>query len=132
GYMLSLDRGGQCKGMVYRLPPEAVAANIERLLKAEPPFPPTWHTVSTPAGPVRAFAFTAPRKFREIYAGKMSDAEIADALARAVGMWGSMAEYVYSTVRQLEDLGLCDERLWRMQEMVADRIDALYPADREV
>jgi cation transport protein ChaC len=126
GYTLSLDRGGQCKGMVYRLPHQGLAANIEGLLRKEPPFPPRWLTVATPLGVVRAFAFTHPGRGIS-YAGRLADEVVADALARAVGMMGSMAEYVYLTVRHLEQLGLCDDRMWRMQEMVAERIELAFP-----
>lgn len=126
GYMLSLDRGGQCKGMVYRLPREGLAANIEGLLRKEPPFPPRWLTVATSSGKVRAFAFTHPGK-GIAYAGHLSDEAIADAIAQAVGVVGSMAQYVYYTALHLEQLGLCDERLWRMQEMVAKQIEQAFP-----
>ncbi|WP_291391017.1 gamma-glutamylcyclotransferase [Devosia sp.] len=126
GYTLSLDRGGQCKGMVYRLPREGLAANIEGLLRKEPPFPPRWLTVATPAGVVRAFAFTHPGK-GSAYAGHLADEVVADALSRAVGRIGTMAEYVYLTVLHLERLGLCDDRMWRMQEMIADRIERAFP-----
>jgi glutathione-specific gamma-glutamylcyclotransferase len=126
GYMLSLDRGGQCKGMVYRLPRQGLAANLEGLLRKEPPFPPRWLTVVTPFGVVRAFSFTHPG--RNIgYVGHLADETVADALARAVGMVGSMAQYVYLTVQHLEQLGLCDDRMWRMQEMIAERIELAFP-----
>ena len=126
GYTLSLDRGGQCKGMVYRLPREGLGANIEGLLRKEPPFPPRWLTVVTPRGVVRAFSFTHPGKGIG-YAGHLADEDVADALARAVGMIGSMAQYVYLTALHLEQLGLCDNRLWRMQEMIAERIELAFP-----
>jgi len=126
GYMLSLDRGGQCKGMVYRLPSEGLAANLEGLLRKEPPFPPRWVKVATPVGKVRAFAFTHPGKGTD-YTGHLSDAAVADAIARAVGIVGSMAQYLYLTALHLEQLGLCDDRLWRMQEMVAERIELAFP-----
>lgn len=126
GYTLSLDRGGQCKGMVYRLPRAGLAANIEGLLRQEPPFPPRWLTVVTADGPVRAFSFTHPGK-RIGYAGHLPDETVADALAQAVGILGSMAQYVYLTTLHLEQLGLCDDRMWRMQEMVAARIERAFP-----
>jgi glutathione-specific gamma-glutamylcyclotransferase len=126
GYTLSLDRGGQCKGMVYRLPREGLAANIEGLLRKEPPFPPKWLRVVTPQGPVRAFAFTHPGRGID-YTGHLADEVIADALAKSVVMIGSMAQYVYLTALHLEQLGLCDDRMWRMQEMVAERIERAFP-----
>jgi cation transport protein ChaC len=124
--MLSLDRGGRCRGMVYRFPTEGLAANIEGLLRKEPPFPPRWLTVDTAEGRVRAFAFTHPGRTVN-YAGHLSEEEVADALAIAVGSFGSMAQYVHSTVAHLEQLGLCDDRLWRMQEMIAERIERAHP-----
>jgi cation transport protein ChaC len=127
GYTLSLDRGGQCKGMVYRLPRQGLAANVEGLLRKEPPFPPRWLTVVTPLGVVRAFSFTHPGKGIG-YAGHLADEVLADALARAVGIIGSMAQYVYLTAKHLEQLGLCDDRMWRMQEMIAERIEQDFPA----
>jgi glutathione-specific gamma-glutamylcyclotransferase len=126
GYTLSLDRGGQCKGMVYRLPCQGLADNIEGLLRTEPPFPPRWLTVVTPLGVVRAFSFTHPGKGIG-YAGHLGDELVADALARAVGIMGSMAQYVYLTAKHLEQLGLCDDRMWRMQEMIAERIEQAFP-----
>jgi glutathione-specific gamma-glutamylcyclotransferase len=126
GYTLSLDRGGQCKGMVYRLPRQGLADNVEGLLRKEPPFPPRWLTVVTPMGVVRAFAFTHPGRAIG-YTGHLADDTVADALARAVGMIGSMAQYVYLTAHHLELLGLCDDRMWRMQEMIAERIELAFP-----
>jgi cation transport regulator ChaC len=61
------------------------------------------------------------------YAGHLSDEAIANALARSVGMFGSMAQYVYLTARHLEVLGLCDDRMWRMQDMIAERIERDFP-----
>lgn len=125
-YMLSLERDGEGQGMVYRFPPETLAANVERLLRLEPPFPPQWVTVDTDKGPIRAFAFTAPDKSIG-YSVNLTDEAVSVFLARAVGKFGSMAEYVYATVRQLEELGLCDDRLWRIQELVAAQIEADFP-----
>ena len=45
-------------------------------------------------------------------------------LARACGFKGSMAEYLHATVLKLEELGIHDSYLWRLQALVADRIDA--------
>jgi cation transport protein ChaC len=123
GVMLSLDRGGQCRGMVLRMAPEGRAAALEDLLRNEPPVPPAWVRARTPAGEVRAIAFVTNKGF-EGYLGDLCDAEVADRLAQAVGMWGSMAEYLRNTVLHLEAMGIKDSYLWRMQAMVAERLDA--------
>lgn len=126
GYMLALDRGGRCRGMIYRFPREGRAANLEHLLRNDAPYSPIWITVQTREGQVRAFTYAHPGPPFG-YAGHLSDETIADALARAVGKTGSMAEYLHNTVLQLEELGMCDNRLWRMQEMVAERIERDHP-----
>jgi glutathione-specific gamma-glutamylcyclotransferase len=128
GLMLALDRGGTCKGVVQRLPPDAVEANLEKLLRREvltkpSPFPPRWISVETASGPLRAITFTMDRA-SDAYVGGLSAEEIAEVLAVAMGRWGSMAEYLYNTVRHLEALGIEDRFLWRLQELVAERIEA--------
>jgi cation transport protein ChaC len=123
GLMFSLDRGGTCKGVVFRLPSDAIESNLEKLIRREPPFPLRWLDLKTEEGPIRAFAFVIDRKSGR-YVGGLSPEAVADVLAKAVGMWGSMAEYLHSTVEHLEDLGIHDKQLWLLQEMVAERIEA--------
>jgi cation transport protein ChaC len=129
GLMLALDRGGACKGALYRLPPDKLVESVEQLCRREmgfkpSPFPPRWVTVASEGGPVRAFTFCIDRNSGRYVSGLGED-EVADVLARAVGSRGSMVEYLYNTVRHLEDLGLHDPHLWRLQELVAARLDAM-------
>jgi cation transport protein ChaC len=136
GLMLSLDRGGQCKGVAYRLPPDAVEANLGKLLRREmrakpAAHSPRWVTVHTDGAPLRAIAFVINRKGGRYVRG-LSLEEIAAALAVAAGPVGSMAEYLYSTVHHLEALGIHDTRLWRLQELVSERIEAAAAVDRLV
>jgi glutathione-specific gamma-glutamylcyclotransferase len=128
GLMLALDRGGTCKGVAQRLPPDAVDANLGKLLRREmqtrpSPFPPRWVSIATAAGPLRAITFAIDRN-SDAYVAGLSAEEIADVLAVAVGHWGSMAEYLHNTVEHLEELGIDDRFLWRLQELVAERIEA--------
>lgn len=127
GLMLSLDRGGQCKGVAFRVPPDATESNLDQLVRREPPFPLRWLNLKTEEGPIRAFAFVIDRKSGR-YIGGLSAEAVADVLAKAVGMWGSMAEYLHSTVEHLEDLGIHDKQLWLLQEMVAERIETATAA----
>lgn len=124
GVMLSLCRGGQCRGKVLRVASEGIEAALENLLRHEPPIPPAWVRAMTPQGEVRAIAFVNRPDFIA-YCGDLSEVEIADRLARAVGMWGSMAEYLCNTVTHLEEMGIRDAYLWRMQRLVAERLAAL-------
>ena len=124
GVMLSLDRGGQCRGRVWRMDCAGRAAALDDLLRNEPPEPPVWVRAMTPQGEVRAMAFATSTRF-EGYCGGICEAEVADRLASAVGMWGSMAEYLFNTVRHLEAMGIRDAYLWRMQALVAERLARL-------
>jgi glutathione-specific gamma-glutamylcyclotransferase len=129
GIMLALDRGGSCRGVVFRLPPEAVMDNLMRLLRREMPLkrksppPARWVTAATDQGPVRAIAFPISRQ-SDAYLPGLTEDVIVEALATAAGERGSMAEYLHSTVSHLEDRGIHDQYLWRLQELVARRIVA--------
>lgn len=130
GLMLALDRGGVCKGVLYRLPPDEVEPNVELLCRREmshkpSSFPPRWVKVETEEGHTHALTFCIDRKSGRYVTGLDEDA-VADVLARAVGSRGSMAEYLFHTVRHLEEMGIRDHHLWRLQERVAERIEAMH------
>ena len=127
GLMLALDRGGQCTGVVYRLSDEGLRANLDLLIRREmsmvpSAFPARWIKVATTGGPITALTFAMNRSSGRYISG-LSDEALADVLARACGFRGSMADYLFSTVRQLETLGIHDRHLWRLQELVAERIE---------
>ena len=82
-----------------------------------------WLNLRTEDGTIRAFAFVVDRK-NPRYVDGLSPEAVAEVLAKAVGMWGSMAEYLRNTVEHLEELGIHDRRLWQLQELVAERIEA--------
>jgi len=54
----------------------------------------------------------------------MSDELVADHIAHACGENGSCAEYLLETVLKCEELGIHDHFLWRLQELVAERMRA--------
>jgi cation transport protein ChaC len=82
---------------------------------------PRWISVETKDGPVRALSFVMNRSSRH-YVGRLVPEEIATILATACGHWGSGAEYLRNTVAHLEERGIHDRNLWRLQELVAARI----------
>jgi cation transport protein ChaC len=126
GLMLSLDRGGACRGLALRLPDGADAAALAAILREEPPIPPRWVRAHTDWGPLRALAFVCPRDYPGHVRG-MTEGQIADCLARSVGMWGNMAEYLLNTVEHLAAEGIHDAYLWRMQDLVAERLEKAEP-----
>jgi cation transport protein ChaC len=104
GLMLALDRGGQCRGMVFRLADEQVEESLEKHFRRElvtkpAVYVPRWLTARTSEGPV-----------------------VARMLATAAGPRGSCAEYLHNTVAHLEELGIRDRNLWHLQKLVAERI----------
>lgn len=134
GLMMALDRGGQCRGMLYRLPEQTLTAELDRLVRREvsmvpSAFPWRWVEVTTAEGPMKALTFAINRKSGR-YIAHLSEDELADVLAKAVGFRGTMAEYLFSTVQKLEELGIHDRNLWRLQALVAERIDAAHSGDK--
>jgi cation transport protein ChaC len=129
GLMMALDRGGQCRGVLYGLPPDDPAHLLDRLFRREFTVKPInsmprWLTVETQDGPVRALGFVMNRA-SPYYAGRLPLTEVAQTLARACGHWGSGADYVLNTVTQLEARGIRDSGLWRLQALLAEEIDRM-------
>ncbi len=126
GLMMSLDRGGQCQGVLFRLSRENLEEQLGKLIRREltvkpPNNLPRWITVQTGQGPLGALAFVMNRQSR-FYVGKLTAEEVADVLSRACGHWGSGAEYLCNTVSHLAEHGIHDRGLWRLQELVAAKI----------
>ncbi|WP_281405436.1 MULTISPECIES: gamma-glutamylcyclotransferase [unclassified Mesorhizobium] len=76
---------------------------------------------------MRALAFVAAPQGRA-YAGKLALEQVAHTLARAAGHWGSSAQYLFRTVAKLEESGIRDRNLWRIQDLVARQIIAATEA----
>jgi cation transport protein ChaC len=127
GLMMALDRGGQCQGIVYTLPRENLEAQVGRLFRREftaKPITnmPRWITVRTVSGPIPALTFVVNRG-SPLHAGRLSLEAVADVLAHACGHVGTGAEYLLNTVSHLEAKGIHDSNLWRLQRLVAERIN---------
>lgn len=127
GLMMALDRGGQCRGVLYELRHESFEHQLDRLFRREFTVKPInsmprWITVHTVSGPVTALGFVMNRA-SPYYAGRLPLQEVAQVLANACGHWGSGAEYLLNTVTHLEARGIHDSGLWRLQQLVADQID---------
>jgi glutathione-specific gamma-glutamylcyclotransferase len=59
------------------------------------------------------------------YIGRLPPEEVARMLAVAAGHLGSGAEYLFQTVKHLDEYGIRDAYLWRLQELVAREIQNL-------
>jgi len=112
GLMMSLDRGGQCQGVLFRLRPENLESQLQkpvrREITAKPPNNiPRWISVGTDHEIVSAIALVMNRHSR-VYVGRLSPEKVADTLAVACGHWGSGAEYLHNTVAHLQEHGILE------------------------
>lgn len=120
GLVLGLDRGGSCRGLARRLPPEALAAAIDRLWAREMAgqvYDMTPVAVATPQGKVAAHAFTVRRDNLD-YAGRLSFERVAEIVSLAAGGRGTGRDYLANTVRHLDELGIRDKLLHRLHRRV--------------
>jgi len=131
GLMMALDAGGSCRGVLQRIPARHVEDRLDLLLRRETSVKPAsntprWVNVESPHGSQHAITFTINRKGPTYCRHTLE--ETAEILAKACGHWGSGAEYLLHTVAHLEERGIHDPYLWRLQQMVAQRIDATHNA----
>ena len=128
GLMMALDRGGRVMGVVQKVAAAEKRSALDLLLRRETPDTPApqparWVWVESQGRRLPAITF-AMNPASSAYSGKLTLEEKATILAKACGHWGSGAEYLMNTVTHLEQLGIHDPYLWRLQELVAERIAA--------
>lgn len=119
--MLGLVEGGSCAGMAYRLEGGDVRERFAPIWKREMiayGYEARWVTARTDAGSVPALAFVAWQEGPR-YAGTLEDDEIASRIARACGHVGPGAEYLLETADKCAELGIEDEHLSRIENLVA-------------
>ena len=132
GLMMGLRRGGGCKGMVHRIADDQRQALLVRLLRREVGNDQhltgvRWINVDSDQGTLCALAFWAEPIGLANWV-KLPLPQVAHILARACGHIGSGAAYLFHTVSKLDELGIRDRNLWRLQQMVANEIEFLHGA----
>ena len=129
GLMMALMSGGRCAGLALEVGGGAERPVLEDLARREFPFVETmayrrWLNLDTEGGPILALVFWAGPTGPNIRRSLALDVAAAQ-MARACGPRGSTAEYLHNTVRSLEEHGIRDRNLWRLQKLVAEEIDRL-------
>jgi cation transport protein ChaC len=127
GLMLSLESGGSCAGIAYRIAQETAPVELDVLWRREMLsrlYRPLWVTAHTQRGPVPAIVFAANRSHERYVAGLDSETT-ARYLATGAGLNGTCCEYLFDTVAHLRALGLRDTRL----EALAARVRELRLID---
>ncbi len=137
GLMMALQRGGACQGVGFRLPKGQIEANLMPIIRRELPFKANgmearWLSVRTTEGPRRMIGFPIRRNGNVQVTGLtedrhitgLTDDQIVAMLATSAGPAGTMAEYLQSTVSHLEERGIRDGYLWRLQDRLARQIQS--------
>ncbi len=125
GLVLGLDQGGQCRGIAYRVAPQLARATVAYLRQRELIYGVYRETVvpatilrDGEAGEVATLTFVAERAHPN-YAGRLALSEQARIIQAARGRSGSNAEYLISTVRHLQELGIRERALERLVGLAA-------------
>lgn len=120
GLMLSLELGGSCTGVAYRLAPGTEATELDVLWRREMftmAYRPVWTLARTPQGDEAAIAFSANRS-HERYAPGLDEDAVARYLATGAGPMGLCCDYLFDTVEHLRQLGIRDRRLEGLEAKV--------------
>lgn len=127
GLVLGLDRGGACRGVVFRVPAAAAAEVLRYLDDRELPdgAEVVYHRrvlrvrrLDTPGSPaVPAVTYVANRGCR-LYVRGLADAAVAQAIAQGVGQMGPNRDYLLNTLHHLAALGMRDRGLARVAALL--------------
>ena len=120
GLMLSLESGGSCTGVAYRLDRREAAAELDVIWRREMftmSYRPVWTMARTPKGREPVIAFSANRE-HERYVPGLEDEVIARYLATGAGPMGRCCDYLFDTVAHLRQLGIRDRGLESLEARV--------------
>jgi cation transport protein ChaC len=133
GLVLGLDRGGSCRGMAFRVAVPDIQTAMEYLWEREMTggvYELREATLQLDRRTVKGRAFVVRRAHRN-YAGRLSLDETARLILQGIGARGHCREYLGNTVRHLEQLGLVDGPLHRLELVIKElaRADPPCPGD---
>lgn len=126
GLVLGLDRGGSCRGLAFRVPAAEGREVLDYLHAREmitAVYRPSWLTVETALGRLRAATFVVDRAHVQ-YAGRLAPARTVDLVLQGSGSTGNCLDYLEKTVHHLEALGLPDPSLKRLLRLAHERMKA--------
>jgi glutathione-specific gamma-glutamylcyclotransferase len=127
GLVLGLDRGGNCRGVAYRVAGAKRAETIDYLRAREQVtmvYREGWRRVwldDDPQQGVQALCYVVDRGHQQ-YAGRLSLAEQLHFIRQGHGRSGACRDYVLATVKELEALGWRDATL----HMLGERLKGIH------
>lgn len=122
GLMLSLESGGSCTGVAYRVAPEAAATELDVLWRREMAsrsYRPVWVNVHMRHGREPALVFAVNRAHERYVAG-LDTETIARYIATGKGTNGDCCDYLFDTVDHLRELGIRDRRMEGLEQRVRE------------
>lgn len=136
GLTMGLDIGGSCRGVAFRVAPEHAAAIRDQLKKREQvtlDYREAMRRVNLADGGrhVHALCYLIDRR-HPLYAGDIPLARQAWMVRRAVGLSGRNVDYVMSTFRHLEEMGIREPRIERLVNVIEPVRDTVKRAERSV
>jgi len=134
GLVLGLDRGGNCRGIAYRVAAAKRAATIDYLRAREQVtevYRETQRSVwldDDPQQSVQALCYVVDRGHRQ-YAGQLTLAQQLHFVRQGHGRSGACRDYVLASVEELEAHGFRDEGLHRLAERLKGSHEAAAPPE---
>lgn len=124
GLVLGLDRGGACRGVLFKVADEEREA-VTEYLRAREQVTNVYLERTLPVrcddgSTVEALTYVVDRQHPQ-YAGALSLDETLSVVCGAVGQSGRNEEYVLSTAAHLAEVGVTDDRLYAVAAAVRQR-----------
>ena len=126
GLVLTLERGGSCRGLIYRIAPDRVQEEMQRIWKREMTYGsycPKWLDCVVGDETLRALAFTVNRQCSG-YTGEIPEEVMVEAMASAKGRYGPAHDYLFKTTETLREHGIRDSRVEHLTNLVKARMAA--------
>ena len=123
GLVLGLDRGGNCRGIAYRVAGSSRAATIDYLRAREQAtmvYREAWRRIwldDDPKLSVQALCYMVDRGHQQ-YAGRLGVTEQLHYVRQGHGRSGNNRDYVLATVKEIEAQGYRDPELHRLAELL--------------
>jgi cation transport protein ChaC len=126
GLVLTLERGGSCRGLAYRLTRGRDREELSVLWRREMSlgsYRPRWLEVRSGGTSFQALAFVVNRRCTG-YAGKLPMDTMVQAISTAQGKYGSSADYLFRTEAALAEHGIRDGHVRQLAERVRGHLQA--------
>ena len=121
GLMLGLESGGSCVGMAHKIAPKNVSSELEILWMREMlggTYIPKWLNAELPNGKKQRVLTFIANKSHLRYIGTQPFKKSAKRIATSEGYLGDNRTYLYNTIEGMDELGIGDGSLHRLEHEV--------------